>query len=590
VLSFLNIDLDLRFFRRYAGDTDFTVVVKDRPFTAKIIDYSLSGLGILIYGLPPLKPGAMLRLDIDSLRIQQDARVIWIKKKESSVRAGLHKIGRLTGSFEHYRFSDILLGLQRTLKTGLFTANKGSVVKEVYIKNGNIVFATSNQDQDRLGDFLLKKRKITKQQYERAAELKEKTGKHYAVILVDLGMLKPSELKSAVELQTKRILRSLFIWKNAHFDFREDPAPLNGVISLKLSVADLIFREVKKTADLKLLKEHLLDNIVDFSKTPLNLFQNIKLTKIDRKIISLIDGKTAIKDIVRLSSDDKSDTLKSIYALLEARIIEISAAGKTPSGISHKEVLEKRRKTSRKLIKQIEGLYALYQNMDYYEVLGLKMPGSDDIKKAYYNAVKEFHPDLHFNLPEDMKSKLLEIYTYITNAYLTLIDPEKRREYNSCMHLNKLPAGVRGKTETAYPFFEKDIEMRVYHKCLHLNQSRVAKNVEIAFSKSQEGKQQFKKRNFKEAAHLFAMAIYFDGTVAEFHFQYGRALAETAKLRDAVKALNRALELRPHSADTLVELGHVYLRLGYPLRAKGYFEKAMKHSPTNKKAKRGLNS
>ncbi|UCE78517.1 MAG: hypothetical protein JSV13_08390 [Nitrospiraceae bacterium] len=121
-------------------------------------------------------------------------------KKESSLRAGLLKKSPLTGFFERYRLSDILIGLQRTLKTGIITVKERDTIKKVYIKNGNTVFVTSNQDSERLGDILLRKRKITKVQYRRAADLKAKTAKRYAVILVDLGILKPSELKFAVEV------------------------------------------------------------------------------------------------------------------------------------------------------------------------------------------------------------------------------------------------------------------------------------------------------------------------------------------------------------------------------------------------------
>ncbi|UCE78518.1 MAG: DnaJ domain-containing protein [Nitrospiraceae bacterium] len=158
--------------------------------------------------------------------------------------------------------------------------------------------------------------------------------------------------------------------------------------------------------------------------------------------------------------------------------------------------------------------------MNYYEVLGLKIPSPDDIKKAYYKAVKEFHPDIHVELPEEMKSKLLEIYTYITNAYLSLIDPEQRRAYDKCIHSATFPPRRSMGQETEYPIFEKDISSRVYHRCLHLNQSRVAEYYELAVSKYNEGKDEFRKKNYKDAAHLCAMAIYFDRSVAGFHY-YG---------------------------------------------------------------------
>jgi Flp pilus assembly protein TadD len=52
--------------------------------------------------------------------------------------------------------------------------------------------------------------------------------------------------------------------------------------------------------------------------------------------------------------------------------------------------------------------------------------------------------------------------------------------------------------------------------------------------------------------------------------------------------LNQALTLDPFNADYLSELGHAYLRLGFRLRAKSAFEKAIKSDPRNARAITGL--
>jgi tetratricopeptide (TPR) repeat protein len=61
-------------------------------------------------------------------------------------------------------------------------------------------------------------------------------------------------------------------------------------------------------------------------------------------------------------------------------------------------------------------------------------------------------------------------------------------------------------------------------------------------------------------------------------------------LRDAVKEINRALEIEPRNADYLAELGRLYLTLGFTARAKATFEKALQADPSNRKAQEGLKS
>jgi hypothetical protein len=95
----------------------------------------------------------------------------------------------------------------------------GSVNKKVYIKNGNIISASSNYEKDRLGDVLLKNRKINKKQYDKAAEMKKKTGSSYTSILLHMGYLKPPEVIRAAGLRTRRIAGSLFASKEYEFEF-----------------------------------------------------------------------------------------------------------------------------------------------------------------------------------------------------------------------------------------------------------------------------------------------------------------------------------------------------------------------------------
>ena len=68
---------------------------------------------------------------------------------------------------------------------------------------------------------------------------------------------------------------------------------------------------------------------------------------------------------------------------------------------------------------------------DYYEVLGLqKGAGEDDIKKAYRNMARKYHPDLHPDNVEECEEKMKEI----NEAYAVLSDPEKRQRYDQFGH------------------------------------------------------------------------------------------------------------------------------------------------------------
>lgn len=67
---------------------------------------------------------------------------------------------------------------------------------------------------------------------------------------------------------------------------------------------------------------------------------------------------------------------------------------------------------------------------DYYEVLGLsKGAGDDEIKKAYRQMAKKYHPDLHPGDKEAEKS-----FKEVNEAYEVLSDPDKKARYDQYGH------------------------------------------------------------------------------------------------------------------------------------------------------------
>jgi hypothetical protein len=552
---------DTRLFKRYNNRSDFYIILEGNYFKACTIDFSLSGLCIFIEGIPSLTLNSVVDIKIDEMDLDIQARVVWTKKTESGLIVGLEKI-TFSGLLKFYPLHDILLDMQRSDSTGIIEFRNGPIYKRIHIKNGVMVFATSNQEEDRLEEILLRGGKITIDQYYQSVDIMKKERKLQGRALVELGYLKPKELVWAVQNQSEEIILSLFRWEEGEVMFIEGPLP-EETITLKLSAASLIFSGIKRINKPEYLKNicPTMDTILYYSIEPMNLFQDINLTESDKYILSLIDGDLTIKEILSISSLGNFQTLKTLCAFISIRMIETKGKGVLEDKSIVEIIKEPRTAADLAFIEKVEDLYKKCHSMDYYSILGIEKGATlDKIRKAYYKTAKEFHPDKHFYISsETLKNKLSEIFFYITEAYKALSDPKLREQYDQSLKIS-IPSTPNVKINT-------------------LGEARL---------RFQEGKAAFKRGLYIDAAELFGQAVYLDNEVAAYHFYLGLTYEKLKKFREAEKAVSNALKFKPVNADYVAELGYIYLELGFITRAKTTFEKALKLDPSNKRALSGL--
>jgi len=555
---------DKRHFRRYPRDMDITLKCRKKYFKAKMTNYSPGGIGAAIANSAPVGKGDVVEITAEDPEIRTYGEIVWSVIENSTLRLGIKNVMRLEGLEKNYRLADVLIGLQRGLRTGVLTVKGGDGVKKIYIRNGDMIFSASDHDEDRLGDILLRAGKINKEQYDQSVTEMKRTNQRQGMALVRLGYLSPEELVQAVQHQVEYIIENLFVLEDGSFEFKERPLPTEEVITLKLSAANLIYRGMKKITSLGHIQKELpaMERVPGFATDPLDLFQDLKLDEAGLKVISCVDGKTSIKDIISMTHLGSLEALTTIYALLSVRTLELHEASAACIEIPEEvveEILEEKSETKIGSMTQemIEDMLQKCESLGHYSVLGVKDHAPvAEIKAAYYRAAKKYHPDMHFYLANDsLKDKLSHIFSYVYEAYSTLSDPQKRKEYDKTITLG--PGKLRGVYDRAKAAFE-------------------------------EGKDHLKKQNYEDAERLFGQAAYLGATIAEHHYYYGLTLARLDKFKEAVDAFESARRLEPHNADYLSELGFCYLALGFPTRAKRSFEKALSIAPNNARAVEGL--
>ncbi len=470
----------------------------------------------------------------------------------------------------------LLVQLNRNRMIGTLSLTTALFTKKIYLNEGDVIFASSTYEDDRLGEMLLKAGKITVEQYDKSVEiLKSTKDKRQGAILVELGYLTPKDLFWGVKYQVKEIIHSMFVVEEGDYEFREGELPTQEVITLRMSIGNLIYAGVNKIVNWTRIRKEMphTDSVLKLSEDPLSLFQDIELTQQDKKILSLVDGKKTIKEIIDSSWMGSFDALKVLYVLWSIGMVEdqVSVEEEAPreegevradDSVTLNDIFTPLSEEDEILLKKVDEIYSHISSLSMTELLEVEeKTDSETIKKNYYRLAKEFHPDRYFSSTDpSVKIKLTAIFDAITKAYNILKDDRKRDEYFASLLGPKQDEGVL------------DVNVR-------------------AAEQFREGVADFKKGDFWSAIDKFKWATKMATKNATYWSYLSLAYSKVpGRVKEAEEALLTAMKLDPYNAELHSHLGLVYMKAGLKKRAHAAFQKALKIDPKNEKAKKGLES
>ncbi len=152
----------------------------------------------------------------------------------------------LSGKIQSTPLPVILENLQKEKATGTLTVRYENVEKCIHIKDGQIIFAMSTDELDRLSETLVKEGMISREKMEVAIRMYSKNVgiKKLGAILVENGFISPKDLFSGLKIQVKNIIYSLFLWEDAEYRF-EGRLPAD-IIKLQITIQDLLMEIIQR--------------------------------------------------------------------------------------------------------------------------------------------------------------------------------------------------------------------------------------------------------------------------------------------------------------------------------------------------------
>lgn len=224
----------------------------------------------------------------------------------------------IRGSLEESALPELLRSITRSRETGVLTCQINEYQKAIYILEGQIIFASSSNPDDRLGESLLRNDRVPLRPLSEAAKM-VRTGKRLGSILCDMNVLSPEELVDGVRNQVRDIIHSLFKVTKGKYELALKEVSTHEMILSNISTEDIIFDGVKSidswTRILKGLGS-IHHRLVPSSEAP-KLILNLTLEPEEQHLFSLCEkGQFTVEEICTMSYMSNFETCKHLWAFM----------------------------------------------------------------------------------------------------------------------------------------------------------------------------------------------------------------------------------------------------------------------------------
>jgi tetratricopeptide (TPR) repeat protein len=479
-------------------------------------------------------------------------------------------------------------------RSGFLVAGGPEGRKSFFFQDGSLIFAKTEDPEERLGPLLFRMGKINAEVLD-AIPGWINSGQMLGETLVSKELISQKELFDALLSQMWTILLGLFPRFDVEFVFQPRERLMDMDFETKVHLLPLMETGLRQMGFRAEIAEFIAPRVL----APSGRGSALSLSDDEKALLGRLDGRRNARALLESVGLDPAFFWSTLYLfycldLAEERATptvllddlvpppresaprpepttgpdpdpedaprpvasapEDKPAAESPSKRAGSEDPE----TSAAL-SEILSIHRRLADIDFYQVLSVeRSAGEEEVKKAYFALARRFHPDrFGRHLPPGIKEQVDEVFDFITKAYRTLTNRDQKMTYAS---------------KLANPVHDDDKDR--------------SKNAETRF---RQGKTLFNQARYEESLVLLEEAVRLKDDKGDYYLLLAMAESKVAALsKKAERDFLRAIELEAWNPEGYVGLGMLYKREGLLLRARKQFERALEIDSDHKGARKGL--
>lgn len=216
---------------------------------------------------------------------------------------------------------EVLVKIHKYRAPGRLDCRRGDEVKRIYLERGDIIFATTNQIAESLGDMLLRTGHISREQYDESLRRVRQTGKRHGTVLVEMRILSSEELFNAVRDHIQGILWSVFSWDFGNVGFTPGRDKRLEFIKVEIPIPQAVMQGVRHMPDARGIVARLGSKATVYARTSAQV-PGLTLHPEEQALLDAVDGRRVLYDLVNSPPLSAADNARILYALASLGMIE----------------------------------------------------------------------------------------------------------------------------------------------------------------------------------------------------------------------------------------------------------------------------
>ena len=368
------------------------------------------------------------------------------------------------GTLESISVPQLLAEIWRDQRTGRLRLSRGQREWSLQIEDGAPTALETAPAEDRLAQLLEDSGQLRTAERLQVEQLAQARGCSQASAIHALGLLDATRLYQTLREATRTQICETFEWSQGAFAWSETPAGSKS-LGKPFDILGMIQDQLARRWGTERLFQALLpeaDRVGDISPRVRRVADRLgSAGPVARRIIQRIDGQISIG---RLLGECAGDPLaaSTLWVLLHAGLLRLRdpalettrhaalelevvvdmeaatstgahARGGRSTQASSARANATRSSKGEALRAEIRTLRGQLEHLSHYEALGLELDANPiEIKKAYFQAAKKYHPDALTRIGlEDLEEDAAQVFARISAAFETLSDKDKKARYDS---------------------------------------------------------------------------------------------------------------------------------------------------------------